>query len=279
MPYLKTRKGRKTYYRDKGEGIPLIFLHGMGGDSFGFCQQEDYFTKKGYRVISFDAAGHGLSDSLEDKLDPLETYFSDLVRLLEQLKIDKCAIIGHSMGGAIALYAGSRIPKKISAIAALDSSYKYYDSIIKFVYWKIYTLLLKATLKSKLFNSVYRTFFRMFDIEKEMPEKIKRRTQSKSYYENYKTILNEIKSLEKYRGGVFLKDLKKITAPVFLLCGERDLITPPKISKEMDKEIPNSKLHIMHGNLFSAGHGVYQAQQEKVNKLLLNFLKKHSQKK
>ena len=88
--------GTSLYYEITGDGIPLIFHHGFTCDHRNWNPQVEYFSTK-YKVITFDARGHGQS-ATPDTVP--YSYEEDLSALMDYLKIEKAVIIGHSLGGA-----------------------------------------------------------------------------------------------------------------------------------------------------------------------------------
>lgn len=86
----------QLYYEEKGSGIPLILLHGGLLDRRMWDEQFEEFAKH-YRVIRYDARGHGNSESVSDTF----SHHEDLKHLMEALDIEKAILMGLSMGGYI----------------------------------------------------------------------------------------------------------------------------------------------------------------------------------
>src|SRR5690349_2213512 len=101
MQYL-SRDGVKLAYEEAGSGgPPILLVHGFGGDHTHFGPQVEFFQQT-RRVVSVDRRGHGASDK------PLQQYHianfaDDLAWLSNELGLYKPVVVGHSMGGAIAL--------------------------------------------------------------------------------------------------------------------------------------------------------------------------------
>lgn len=92
---------RLLSYRDEGKGVPLVLLH-------GFCESKDVWKdfstvlSSSFRVISPDLPGFGES-KLEDSDITISYYADKIYDLLKHLGIDKCILIGHSLGGYVTL--------------------------------------------------------------------------------------------------------------------------------------------------------------------------------
>ena len=92
--------GVKLRYIDQGTGAPVVLVHGFGNSletwtSSGIVQA----LASSYRVIAFDERGHGRSDKPHDPRAYGRQMTSDIVRVLDQLGIDRAHIVGYSLGG------------------------------------------------------------------------------------------------------------------------------------------------------------------------------------
>ena len=114
------RDGVALAYEEEGDGDPpLLLVHCWCGDHTFMAPQREHFST-GHRVVSVDLRGHGESDK------PVQDYTvagfaDDLVWLCGQLGVEKPVVIGHSMGGNIALELAASYPDFPSAIAVLES--------------------------------------------------------------------------------------------------------------------------------------------------------------
>ena len=97
------------HYEEKGEGEPLVLLHGNGEDGRYFSSQIQFFSSR-YRVIAVDTRGHGRSHRGEGALT-LSVCADDLKSLLQRLGLDRINLLGFSDGGNIALLFALRYPQ------------------------------------------------------------------------------------------------------------------------------------------------------------------------
>jgi pimeloyl-ACP methyl ester carboxylesterase len=107
-------------YEEAGKGNPpLVFIHGGFADHTHFTPQFNYF-KRNHRVLTMDLRGHGRSDKPQQ--DYTITAFSeDIYWLCQQVGIKKPFVIGHSMGGLIALEMDRRYPDFPAGIVVMDT--------------------------------------------------------------------------------------------------------------------------------------------------------------
>ena len=106
---------KKIYIDDVGSGFPLVLVHGYLGSSEMWCNQRDYFSKS-CRVISPALPGFGESSSAQS-LDSINKMAQFVIDILDERKIQKFNLLGHSMGGMIvqemANIIGDRVNKLI----------------------------------------------------------------------------------------------------------------------------------------------------------------------
>jgi pimeloyl-ACP methyl ester carboxylesterase len=96
-----TLHGDRVAYRDEGAGEPLLLIHGMGASSFAWRAMIPRLANK-YRVIAPDLLGHGQSD--KPRGDYSVGAFAVLMRdLLDALDVTKVTVVGHSLGGGVAM--------------------------------------------------------------------------------------------------------------------------------------------------------------------------------
>jgi len=116
----KTSANKTRYQLGGPEGAPVVaFIHGLGLNRQIW---ERYMSRLGqrYRVLSYDLYGHGESASTPDK--PTVTTFSEqLIGLMDELGIEKCALVGFSLGGMINRRMAIDHPGRVSALAILNS--------------------------------------------------------------------------------------------------------------------------------------------------------------
>jgi pimeloyl-ACP methyl ester carboxylesterase len=107
-------------YEEVGAGEPaLLLVHCWCGDHTFFNDQVEHFAKS-HRVVAMDLRGHGASDK-PDQEYTLDGFVDDLVWLSDQLRVVKPVIVGHSMGGNVALELAARHPDRPAAIVLVDS--------------------------------------------------------------------------------------------------------------------------------------------------------------
>ena len=98
MPTITTTDGVEIFYKDWGQGQPIVFSHGWPLSSDDWDNQMLFFLAQGYRVIAHDRRGHGRSTQVADGHD-MNHYADDLLAVVEHLDLHDAIHVGHSTGG------------------------------------------------------------------------------------------------------------------------------------------------------------------------------------
>ena len=119
--YVTTEDGTEIFFKDWGEGQPIVFHHGWPLSSDDWEAQMMFFLQHGYRVIAHDRRGHGRSGQVSGGHD-MDTYAKDAAVVVDHLDLHDAIHVGHSTGGGevaryVAEYGKGRVAK-----AALISS-------------------------------------------------------------------------------------------------------------------------------------------------------------
>jgi pimeloyl-ACP methyl ester carboxylesterase len=122
-PVFMTRDGVRLAHFEAGPSVPrkppLILINGWTGDHGIFTPQIAYFARS-RRVVAVDLRGHGASDTPVQEYT-MEGFADDIAWQCRQLGLEKPVVIGHSLGGAIALELCGRYPDLASGVIMIDS--------------------------------------------------------------------------------------------------------------------------------------------------------------
>jgi pimeloyl-ACP methyl ester carboxylesterase len=113
-------QGKNLFYRDQGEGMPVVLVHGFAEDGAVWEDVAPALSTT-CRVLVPDLPGSGRSALPEGEVT-MESLASVLALLLDAEGIDRCVFIGHSMGGYITLAFAERYPERVSAFGLFHST-------------------------------------------------------------------------------------------------------------------------------------------------------------
>jgi pimeloyl-ACP methyl ester carboxylesterase len=115
--------GIKVYYEVYGEGKPIVLLHGAFYTiQLNWAELIPELSKT-RKVIAIEMQGHGHSPFSDRKMD-FPTLASDVVGVMDYLKVDSADVAGYSMGGSVAYQLTIQSPKRVKKLVIISSTYK-----------------------------------------------------------------------------------------------------------------------------------------------------------
>ena len=238
-----------TYRFHKGEGVPILLLHGWGGSLNSFRFLENYFVSKNCSVITIDFPGFGGSDMPLETFE-LDDYYKIVSDLLMAENIQKVNIVAHSFGGRVALLLTYNEPQKVNKLVLTDS----------------------AGLKPKFSLSKKIKIIR-YKFLKKLKEKGLIKRDLVSYgSEDYKAMPQNLKQ-------VFVRIVNRhldyilpsVSCPTLIVWGKDDDATPYYMAKKFKKNIKDSGLVTLDG-----GHFAYLQNANKFTMIVDNFFNKEN---
>lgn len=115
-------KGIHVFYTDQGKGTAIVLLHGFLENSTMWNSILPELTKKN-RVICIDLLGHGKTNCL-GYVNTMEQIAETVNAVLKHLKLRRYYMIGHSMGGYVALAYAEKNPETLKGLCLMNSTYK-----------------------------------------------------------------------------------------------------------------------------------------------------------
>lgn len=125
MKKMTLAQGRQLAYNDSGEGMPVVFIHGFCEDSHIWQYLSESVAKAGHRFVCFDLPGFGGSPAVEPI--SIEEMAGLVILSLQELQIETCVVVGHSMGGYVSLAMLEQAPFMLAGLC-LFHSHPYADA-------------------------------------------------------------------------------------------------------------------------------------------------------
>ena len=230
------------YFFNKKKSIPVVFIHGVGLDHQMWDQQVDYLSE--FSILTYDLLGHGKTPFHKDKLN-LKDFSSQLLELLDHLKIEKINLVGFSLGSLIALDFSSHFQNKVEKLILIGTTYKRSD--------QERSLVLDRYNQAKLNKPISRQALKRWFSDKYLDE-------NPETYDFFNNILNKIpkdhknflKAYELFANHYDdIEAIKKIDRKTLVMTGSEDVGSTPAMSKELVKDLVNSTyIEIKNGNIF-----------------------------
>jgi pimeloyl-ACP methyl ester carboxylesterase len=113
-------KGGRVRYLTGGAGPPLVLVHGLGGSATNWCELAPLLARR-YRLLIPDLPGHGRSDPLP-AVSRLHSFADRVFAVMEEEVGVPAPVVGHSLGGVVALRLALRHPQAVSALVLAGSA-------------------------------------------------------------------------------------------------------------------------------------------------------------
>lgn len=251
MPTLQINDST-LYYETHGEGPALVLAHGVGGNHAIWYKQIATFAKS-YQVVVFDHRGFGLSTDAEGL--GRSAYVSDLVALLDHLKIDKAAFVGQSMGGGTVIAFAKTCPERVSALVVADSLHAIVEPA------DVAAIMDKARAATADLDQLERVLGAGFR-EKNAAESLLYRGISSFNATNRKTLKGD------YAAKVTPEELAALNLRILFITGMEDVLFPVEAIRKVQERVAGSFLVEVSG----AGHSAFFESPTEFNDSILSFL-------
>ena len=255
-----TFKNTNISFSDEGKGTAVVLIHGFLENSTMWNEITPEILKKN-RVITIDLLGHGKSDCL-GYVHSMELFAETIAAILKHLRIRKSVLIGHSLGGYVALAYAEKHPQKVKGLCLMNST-SYDDEEER----KTLRTRANKMIQNNFTNMVRMSFSNLFSVKS---REIYREEMNSSIQEALQTSLQgyiaaqEGMKLRPNRNHVLAENnFKKL-----IIAGEKDPVLNVNLINEEAKKT-NSEVVV-----FSNGHMSHIENKDDVLDVLKNFIKK-----
>ena len=259
--------GRRTHYIERGEGRPVVLLHGFNMDQHTWIKNLDALADH-FKVYAPDLWGQGYSTRGSRAYG--YDLFEEQIRLfLDALDIPSASLVGHSMGGGTAIVFALRNPERVEKLVLVDSTgiptrLPFRSKVFRLKGVAEFLLSLGTDRirrmnlediwihdRGSLTEEVYKDFTRYQKIE-ESTEALLAILRA----DFFNTLEDEV------------RELGKLSIPTMIIWGRQDASLPVSNAEQMHRSIPGSRLEILE----NAGHLANFDQAAAFNELVIHFL-------
>ncbi len=233
----------------------VVFMHGWGrtGDDFEDLASRLVIDFPEYEFLRLDLPGFGGSPFAKPDGFSLDDYCITLLAFFEKLELGRVIIIGHSLGGRIAIKFAARHPERVEKLVLISAAGIPYRSLRTFL----------LGLGRRLFQTVFYAFGDLKSIVR-FRNLFGAIFGSKDYQISHGALRD---TLKKVLAEDLRPDAAKIKVPTLLLWGARDQITPLRDGQEYHTLIRGSRLEVL-----DSGHFVFLEHPEECARRIASFL-------
>ena len=251
------------HFKRSGEGRPLIILHGLFGMGDNWATMSKYYAQEGFDVIVPDLRNHGRSAQSDDF--NYELMADDIRQLIISQELQGTSIIGHSMGGKVAMCFAARFPELINKLIVVDIGTKYYPPHHQTVFAAIHSIPPDSLSNRKEAEEILRNSLKEEDTIQFLLKNLYWNENEKLDWRFYlKGIENNIEEV-----GKALPEEYRINIPTLFVSGERS----GYIQKGDEVVIKKQFNDVNFITIPSAGHWVHAENPEDFFSETLSFLK------
>lgn len=260
MPFVNVNKLNVFYSENNVQGIPILFIHGWLGSSNEWIHQICYFNSRKH-IIILDLPGFGKSDKPKAKYS-IDFFSSQILDFLNIIGYNEVILVGHSLGGMIALNIAMKNINLVKKLILISTSASFSQSSKDrfMLYWV--NLIFKVTYRKFLKSIVKRI--------------ISNTSENKEFKKLYSSALKIPKSVvlstfsNMTRKFYLNKNKEKVSQSTLIIYGSEDRIISKSMFSSLDDLILNSEKIIIK----NSPHRVMVHKYMKVNEIIENFLKK-----
>ena len=250
----KLQQQGKFKFIERGEGTPLVILHGLMGGLSNFDGVAEYFPKHGYKVVIPELPIYDMP-LLKTNIKNITKFIQEFI---EARGYQQVILLGNSLGGHIGLLTTKLYPELIKGLVITGSS-GLYESAMGDSYPKKGDY---EYIKKKAQDVFYDPAVATDEIVEDVYQTIKDRNK-------LIRVLAIAKSAIRHNMS---KDLPNMHQPTCIIWGKQDDVTPPKVADEFNKLLPNSDLYWID----KCGHAAMMEHPDLFNEILHDWLQKRS---
>jgi esterase len=263
----------KFHYQVTGpeSGRKLVFLHGVMGFSANWRRIAKAFEDR-FQILVFDQRGHGRSFRPPIGYAP-EDYSHDLREILDELKWSKINLVGHSMGGRVALHFANEFPECVTRLVIEDIGPSMYQSGASLVTRMLDAVPVPFATKSEAKRWFDHDFLEIFKTERNVHglaaylyANLTENDQHQAVWRFYEPGIRE--SVEQGRASERWGEIEHLSMPTLVLRGQNSKDLPLEIYDRMIASNPQ----IRGIEIADSGHWIHSEKPDEFIRVLSSFL-------
>ncbi|MEJ2890804.1 alpha/beta fold hydrolase [Actinomycetospora aeridis] len=263
--------GVRLAYRDRGDGDPVVFVHGTPSWSYEWRHVVPHVEAAGHRVITYDLLGYGDSERPLDRDTSVGAQTDLLLALLDELGVENPSLVTHDIGGAIGQRVAVLHPGRARRLMLIDTV--SYDSWPSETWQEIIRTRLEsyASMPADEFEAMLTRQLTMTVAD----EAVMTGDDLRAFLAPHRTALGRTSFFEHQVRHYDSTDTEELTdrlgeidIPVRIVWGRGDRWQPVSYAEKLAADIPGASLVVVD----DAGHFLMEDDPERVTREVLDFL-------
>jgi len=229
----------RTWYDERGNGTPLVLLHGGVVDATFFDQNIDALAKH-FRVLALDLRGHGHTPDVEGPFS-YDAFAQDTIEFIEAVVDGPTHVVGHSVGAAVALFVALRRPDLVRQLVMVSGTFHHSGEL--------------GSGDEPPVDDIVAAFGPAYA------------AASPDGADHYPVVIRKVFELSAREPNLTAADVAAVTNRTLVMIGDDDIITLEH-TIELYRAIPNSELAVVPGT----SHFLLQEKPAACDAIMLDFL-------
>lgn len=249
--------GKEIFVSTKGEGEPLILIHGLGGNTSVWGSLTEALSRM-FQTVCIDLEGAGFSP-LQSGNPTIEGYIQDILAVMDNMEIESAHFMGHSIGTVICQLLTEKHPQRVKSLVLLGALHEVPEGA-------------RSALKDRAGKARNEGMVEIADAVTQAATS----AETKALRPEIAAFTREMLLRQNPEGYAAyceaasespVADLNKIQCPVLLITGNEDVVGPPATSKKMKASLADAQLIVVTG----AGHQTTIEKPDPVRNGIVNF--------
>jgi pimeloyl-ACP methyl ester carboxylesterase len=251
--------GVRIHYVEQGSGPVVLLIHGFGGHTYSFRHTMPALASAGFRAVALDLKGFGYSERVKGGDYRLSSQARMVLRFMDTLAIERASLVGHSMGGEVAMRVAAAAPERVERLVlAASVSGDRVPTLPPTPLLKRFLPLIARALGRRLFR---RSFYDRSRASDDVYEQYRLPGRVRGTMDGLYEIFRDMRKDDRLEHS-------RIKQPVLILWAEGERVLPRWILRRLCKRLPQAEVVTVP----RSGHLLLEERPEECNAAILRFL-------
>lgn len=241
MPDVRVR-GLELHYEDAGEGAPLVFLSGLGGDGRAFAITARHFDSR-FRTLALDNRDVGRSSRVDSPYTTSDQA-ADVAAWLAALGAPPAHVVGHSMGGLITQRLALEYPERVASIVLVSTHFRAEP-------WRRAVVESWIAMRRRMDPAEFARATLPCLVAPRFYETAAGQVEGMVRFAEKNPFTQDADAFERQARASIDHDaasaLSRIAAPTLVLVGEDDIVNPVRVARALADQIPGARFEQFEG--------------------------------